>query len=114
MPKLGLILQAPIEGGTAAQLGENFTRLENVFETTLDVACGLAVVTGGASINTGLATVEGVTVTPDFPPSIGACYVAASIGTNGLINIAVYTSTFVVSVTPVAVNWVALGELVLS
>lgn len=114
MPKLGLVLNAPIEGGIQQQVDDNFTRLENVFATVLDVATGLVNVTGSVSVNTGLSTVTGVMAQVVGGLAAGACFVVPVVGGAGLITINVYSNVFVASVIPCSVQWVALGELVLT
>jgi hypothetical protein len=114
MPKLGLRPYATIDEGLESYIGYNFARLENVFERTQDVMVGSTVVTGDATIATGLATVDGCVACLGVDPSANSAFVQCSIATTGQIRIRVFTSAFAVSVTAVTVRWVAVGELVLT
>lgn len=114
MPKLGLRPYATIEEGVGEYLGYNFTRLENVFERMADVIVGTTTVTGSATVNTGLAVVDGVVCGFATDPVAGACFISAAPGSAGTITIRVLTSAFALSVTAISIRWVAIGELVLS
>lgn len=114
MPKLGLRPYAVIEEGAEAYFGYNFTRIENVFERMTDVKAGIQLVTGSAVIETGLANLDGVTVSLDTTPVAGAAYVKGVVSSASAITITVYTNAFAVSITPANVRWIAVGELILT
>lgn len=115
MPKLSLRPFATIEEGLDAYLGYNFTRLENVFERMSDTATGSVVVTGTATVATGLARVDGVVAMIDTDHSAAAAFARALPGAAaGTIDIRVLTNAFLVSAAATPVRWVAVGELVLS
>lgn len=114
MPKLGLRPYATIEEGLDQYLGYNFVRLENVFEHMEDAVAGVTVVTGSASISTGLAEVNGVVANFRTDPSAGAAFIACAPGTAGTITIRVLTNAFVLSTIGVSIQWLAVGELVLN
>lgn len=114
MPKLGLRPFSVIEEGAEAYFGYNFMRIENVFERLEDVVTGVTVVTGQASIQTGLATVDGCLAGFITDPIAGASYVSCVPGAAGIITIRVLTNAFALSITAMSIRWAAIGELVLS
>lgn len=114
MPKLGLRPFSVIEEGAEAYFGYNFMRIENVFEQMEDVKTGIVTITGQGDVNTGLATVEGVTAAFTTNPSAGAAYIVCFPAGAGLITIRVLTNAFAVSITAMSIRWIAVGELVLS
>lgn len=115
MPKLSLRPYASIQEGLDSYLGFNFTRLENVFERMPDTATGTVLVTGTATVATGLARVDGVVADLDVDPSAAAAFARALPGAApGTIDIRVFSDTYVISVAASGVRWVAVGELVLS
>jgi hypothetical protein len=114
MPKLGLRPFSVIEEGAESYFGYNFTRIENVFDRLEDVVTGVTSVTGNASIQTGLATVDGCLAGFSTDPSAGAAFISCAPGAAGIITVRVLTNAFVLSITSVSIRWVAIGELVLS
>lgn len=114
MPKLGLRPFAVIEEGAESYLGYNFTRLENVHEQMTDVRAGVKLVTGSAIIETGLANLDGVVANLSTDAQAGAAYVSAFVSSGSAITVRVLTSGFALSVIAVNVNWIAVGELILT
>lgn len=114
MPKLGLRPYANIDEGLESYIGYNFSRLENVFERMQDVMNGVTMVTGDATFATGLASVDGCTACLGVDASAAAAYVSCSPTSAGQMRVRVFTSAFALSITAVSIQWVAVGELVLS
>lgn len=91
-------------------LQSQFRRLSDMLVTVQQMDSGTLVVTGGTGfLNTKLKEVTRIVACLNAPPVAGACFVYAVASGGGTIGIAVYTSTFAVSTTPISVNWVAFG-----
>lgn len=114
MPKLGLRPYANIDEGLESYIGYNFSRLENVFERMQDVMSGVTVITGDGTFATGLASVDNCVACLGVDASAGACFVACTPTSSGQMRVRVFTSAMALSITAVSIQWVAVGELVLS
>lgn len=99
--------------GLVSTLSRNFSILEDFLRSVPQADQGITSVTGELLIPTELKEVTHVVASLGVDPVAGACYV---FGVPGLVygspssaRIRVYSSTFVLSVIPTLVSWIAVG-----
>lgn len=91
-------------------INSNFRRMADAIKLTREADTGADTVTGSLTIATSLALVSAVVATLNGAPIAGAAFVSADIVSASSIRLRVWTSAFAASVTPIVVNWIALGE----
>lgn len=107
-----------LPGYSPLSVEQNFQRIENMSEATLDLDQGRVLVTGSIVVTTRLSRVDRIALTLGVTPVAGACFIAGypyslAAGPPNQIVIAVYTNAFVASVIATAIEWTAIGEVVL-
>lgn len=91
---------------------QNFTRIIDALSSSQSVH-GSTLITGSLAVDTGLASVDNVSVSLRDAPSAGRAFVRAlpvGVGSPSEIEIFVYKDDYTLSATPTNVSWIATGE----